>query len=145
MFKAKRWAAVFLCLSLCLSAVSAYAVEVPVTNNGQWEAVPYAMYISGKRCSLSLSGGTVSVKAWVEGQAGVVTKTEVVVELQEKSGSTWKTLDTWSDAQNGSQRATASCTYTATPGRTYRAVATVTAWSGRLYETMTLTSEEKTA
>jgi len=142
----KRWAALALCLTLCLStAAYTYAAETPVVRNIQGEIVPYATYIKDKRCSLNLSGGTVFVKAWVDGQDGVVTKTEVEVVLQEKVGNTWKTLETWSDSQNGSQRATASGSYMATPGSTYRAVATVTAWSGRLYETMTLTTAEKRA
>lgn len=145
MLKAKRWAALALCLALCLSSGAVYATETTVRQNGEGGIGPYATYIRDKDCKLTLIGKTATARAWVEGQDSVVTKTEVVVELQEKSGSAWKTLDTWSDAQNGSQRATASGTYTATPGRTYRAVATVTAWSGRLYETMTLTSEEKTA
>lgn len=144
MFKAKRWAALALCLALCLSTGAVYAAQSPAVRNGQGEIVPYAMYIKDKGCTLDLSGKTAKPDAWVKGQAGVVTKCMVELELQEKVGSRWETVDVWIDIQNATM-AEASGSYTMTAGRTYRAVATVTVWAGDASETVTLTSEEKTA
>ncbi len=145
MFRMKRWAALALCLTLCLStAAYTYAAETPVVRNGQGEIVPYAMYIRDKGCTLELGGKTAAVNSWVMGQVGVATKCMVHLELQEKAGSRWETVDVWIDIQNDTM-AEASGSYTVTSGRTYRAVATVTVWAGDKSETMTLTTAEKRA
>ena len=63
------------------------------------------------------------------------------MELQERSLLFfWDTVETWSVEETG-QRATISQTASVTSGTTYRAVATVTVWSGSQSETQTLTSD----
>ena len=135
-----------LCMSLCLCGgmipnVSAAEILNPPD---QGEIVPYAAYIREKSLKFSASDGVISVRGWVTGQTGVADRCRIVVYLQEKSGSTWKTVATWTDESDGG-RASVSETKTVTAGKTYRAKAVVTAWSGGSSETKTILSEEQTA
>lgn len=135
-----------LCVSLCLCGgmvpgVSAAALPDPP---GQGEITPYALFIRGKSLTFDISAGVAAVNGWVTGQTGVADRCRIVVELQEKSGSSWETVATWSDESDG-RRASVSETKTVTAGRTYRAKAEVTAWSGDASETQTILSSEKKA
>ena len=96
------------------------------------------------QCSLDIDGTTAKVNAWVEGRTDV-TRTEVTVELQEQYLLFfWKTIDSWSNNSNSSYcRVSASTSVTS--GKTYRAVATVTAWAGSDSETQTMTTETTVA
>lgn len=135
-----------LCVSLCLCGgmvpgVSAVEISDPPS---QGEITPYALYIGGKDLSFAISNGVATVKGWVTGQPGVADRCQVVVTLEEKSGTTWKTIATWSDESNGG-RASVSETKAVTAGKTYRAKVVVTAWSGSKSETKTILSSEKKA
>ena len=135
-----------LCVSLCLCggmipSVSAAGLPAPP---GQEEIVPYALYIGEKNLSFRISERVATVKGWVTGQPGVADRCRVVVYLQEKSGSAWKNIATWSDESDGG-RASVSETKKVTAGKTYRAKAVVTAWSGGASETKTILSSEKKA
>ena len=135
-----------LCVSLCLCggmipSVTAAGLPAPPS---QEEIVPYALYIKGKNLDFRISDGVATVKGWVTGQTGVADRCRVVVYLQEKSGSTWKNIATWSDESDGG-RASVSETKTVTAGKTYRAKAVVTAWSGEASETETILSSEEKA
>lgn len=135
-----------LCVSLCLCgamAPSVSAAEIPAPPD-QGEITPYALYIGGKDLSFVISNGVATVKGWVTGQPGVADRCQVVVTLEEKSGTTWKTIATWSDESNGG-RASVSETTAVTAGKTYRAKVVVTAWSGSKSETKTILSSEKKA
>lgn len=92
------------------------------------DAVPHAV-IKGLQGDL-LKGGYPST----------ATKCEIVVELQEKSSLRWKTIETWSDEQEG-RRAEVNESAEVTEGNSYRTVTTVTVWSGTDSETKTLTSK----
>ncbi|MGN9096799.1 hypothetical protein [Flintibacter porci] len=135
-----------LCVSLCLCgamAPSVSAVEIPELSN-QEEITPYALYIRKAECTLSLNGGIATIRVSVTGQTGVVDRCQVVVTLEEKSGTTWKTIATWSDESDGG-RASLSETKAVTAGKTYRAKVVATAWSGSKSETKTILSSEKKA
>ena len=135
-----------LCVSLCLCGgmiPSVTAAGLPASPS-QEEIVPYALYIKGKNLDFRISDGVATVKGWVTGQTGVAERCRVVVYLQEKSGSTWKNIATWSDESDGG-RASVSETKTVTAGKTYRAKAVVTAWSGEASETETILSSEEKA
>ena len=106
--------------------------------------MPYALYIRSKNLDFRISDGIATAKGWVTGQPGVADRCRVVVYLQEKSGSTWKNIATWSDESDGG-RASVSETKKVTAGKTYRAKAVVTAWSGEASETKTILSSERKA
>ena len=135
-----------LCVSLCLCGtmvLSVSAAEIPDPPS-QGEITPYALYIGGKNLTFGISNGVATVKGWGTGQPGVADRCQVVVTLEEKSGTTWKTVATWSDESDGG-RASVSETKKVTIGKTYRAKAVVTAWSGSASETKTILSSEKKA
>ena len=67
-----------------------------------------------------------------------------VAELQVKNGSSWTTVETWADTQNG-YRASVYENYSVTKEKTYRVKATATAWEGSQSEIQTVFSNEKTA
>ena len=142
----KKTAIPVLCLSLCLCGgmvPKAAALEV-VEPVRQGEITPYATYIRSKTCVLSISAGTATVQASVGRQSGVTDHCKVVAYLQEKSGTTWKTVSTWTDESDG-LRASVSKSKSVTAGKTYRAKAVVTAWSGSDSESATIYSSEETA
>lgn len=136
-----------LCVSLCLCGgivVPASAVNVPTVSVNIENIVPYARYIQDARCTFNITGQTAKVYGMVNGQIGLVDRCRIVVYLQEKSGSTWKNIATWSD-ESDSGRASVSETKKVTAGKTYRAKAVVTAWSGEASETETILSSEEKA
>ena len=79
------------------------------------------------------------MNAWVIGDDFDATKAKVVAELQEKDGSSWTTIATWTDTQNA-YRASVNKTKSITRGKTYRVKATVTVWEGSASETQTIYS-----
>lgn len=135
-----------LCVSLCLCGgmvPGVLAAEIPDPPD-QGEITPYALYIKRAECNLSIDGEIATIRGSVTGQTGVADRCQVVVTLEEKSGTTWKTVATWSDESDGG-RASVSETKEVTAGKTYRAKAVVTAWSGSKSETKTILSLEKKA
>ena len=133
-----------LCVSLCLCGgmiPGASAAGLP-NQPCQEEIVPYALYIKRADCNFSIAGEIATVRGSVTGQTGVADRCRIVVYLQEKSGSTWKNIATWSDESDGG-RASVFETKKVTAGNTYRAKAVVTAWSGGASETKTIISTEQ--
>lgn len=121
-------------------AVAAMATAVePVTQQAESGIAPYMLYIVDANCTLSISGTTATVNAWVIGDDFDATKAKVVAELQEKDGSSWITIATWTDTQNV-YRASVNKTRSITSGKTYRVKATVTVWEGSASETQTIYS-----
>lgn len=103
--------------------------------------MPCMEYINDSDCQFSISGSTANVYAFVSGASSLVTKCEITVELQERSLLFfWDTVETWTCSKSGYE-AELEETASVTSGTTYRAVATVTVWSGSQSETQTLTSE----
>ena len=72
-----------------IPVVSAVELSDPPS---QGEMTPYALYIKGKNLEFRISDGKATVKGWVTGQTGVADRCKVVAYLQEKSGTTWKTV-----------------------------------------------------
>ncbi len=140
MYKLKRTVSFFCCITLLLICLtpSTYATATNPT------ITPYMEHIMGGQCALNVSSTTATVNAWVQAYSDA-TKTEVKVELQEQYlFFFWTTVDSWSASSNDIYcRASGSSPITS--GKTYRAVATVTAWVGSDSETQTITTESKTA
>lgn len=130
-------------LTLVPTASLAEAVAIPVINQQESAIAPYMLYIVDAQSDLYISGRTATADCWVQGQKGDATKAKVVAELQEKSGSSWSTITTWTDTQNA-YKASVYETKSVTAGKTYRVKATVTIWEGTKSETQTVYSAEKT-
>lgn len=130
-------------VTLLPTASMAEAVA-PVSYQQETGIAPYMLYIVDSESSLSISNRVATADCWVLGEKGSATKAKVVAELQEKSGSSWSTIATWTDTQNA-YKASVYSSKTVTVGKTYRVKATVTVWKGSLSETQTVYSAERTA
>ncbi len=142
MNNAKKAAAAVCLGAVVLTSVPAVAMAAtaePITQQTESGIAPYMLYIVDARCTLSISGTTATVNAWVIGDDFDATKAKVVAELQEKDGSSWTTIATWTDTQNA-YRASVNKTKSITRGKTYRVKATVTVWEGSASETQTIYS-----
>ena len=135
----KRRMAALVCLIMCLLAVPVNAYHTDSVYE-QSEIMPRMTYISDADCYFYIEDCVASVDAFVRGYPSTATKCEIVVELQEKSSLRWKTIETWSDEQEG-RRAEVNESAEVTEGNSYRTVTTVTVWSGTDSETKTLTSK----
>lgn len=145
MFWKKRSLMAALCMVLCFAAFPVpQAMAAAPVNEGTTAIMPRMTYIYKADHRLVISNGAASVYAMVRGDSESVTKCEITVELQEKNGSSWDTVETWSKTVNG-QSAVIRETHAVINGKTYRMVATVTAWCGSNSETRIMTSEEYTA
>ncbi|MGO5027786.1 MULTISPECIES: hypothetical protein [Agathobaculum] len=136
-----------LCLTACLLATNvpqAYALNDTTSSAVQGDVELYMTYINDADCTFSISNGTAKINAWVRGQSGNSTKCQIVVNLQEKSGLSWKTVQTWSDTRNG-RKATVNASQKVTSGKSYRVTATVTVWNGSKSESKPMTSNPLTA
>ena len=132
-----------LCLSACLLATNvpqAYALNDTTSLAAQGDIELYMAYINDADCTFSISNGIAKINAWVRGQSGNSTKCQIVVNLQEKSGLSWRTVQTWSDTQNG-RRAAVNTSQKVASGKSYRVTATVTVWNGTKSESKPLTSK----
>lgn len=134
------------CLAGCLAAFSVSTVlGADIRAFSQSPIItPYMTYISNASCDLTVSNGQATISASATGNVGVVTKSQIVIELQEKSGSSWKTVGMWSNYRE-SYRTSVSGSKAVTSGKTYRAKATVTVWAGTQSETRTVITGSKTA
>ncbi len=140
MNNAKKAAAAVCLGAVVLTSVPAVAMAAtaePITQQTESGIAPYMLYIVDARCTLSISGTTATVNAWVIGDDFDATKAKVVAELQEKDGNSWTTIATWTDTQNA-YRASVNKTKSITRGKTYRVKATVTVWEGSASETQTI-------
>ena len=138
--RAKKAAAAVCLGAVVLTSVPAVAMAAtaePITQQTESGIAPYMLYIVDARCTLSISGTTATVNAWVIGDDFDATKAKVVAELQEKDGNSWTTIATWTDTQNA-YRASVNKTKSITRGKTYRVKATVTVWEGSASETQTI-------
>lgn len=146
--KMKKTAAI-VCLGaavLALTPAVSMAETAMKSVNAQTENAisPYMLYIRQTTSVLSISGTTATVDCSTLGVVGEATKAKIIAELQVKNGSSWTTVETWTDTQN-SYRASVYETYSVTKGKTYRVKATATVWEGSQSEIQTVFSNEKTA
>lgn len=119
----------------------AYAAEPPL--GGDVTIAPCMEYILSSGCTLSINNSTAYINASVRSVSST-TKCQIILKLQQKTGSSWKTIQSWTDSKTGSYM-TLSKTKTVTRGKTYRATATFTVWSGTKTESKTVYSAAKTA
>lgn len=146
--KMKKTAAT-VCLGAAVLALTP-AVSMAETSmkpvNAQTENAisPYMLYIRQTTSVLSISGTTATVDCSTLGVVGEATNAKTVAELQVQNGSSWTTVETWADTQNG-YRASVYENYSVTKEKTYRVKATATAWEGSQSEIQTVFSNEKTA
>lgn len=146
--KMKKTAAI-VCLGaavLALTPAVSMAETAMKSVNAQTENAisPYMLYIRQTTSVLSISGTTATVDCSTLGVVGEATKAKIIAELQVKNGSSWTTVETWTDTQN-SYRASVYEAYSVTKGKTYRVKATATVWEGSQSEIQTVFSNEKTA
>lgn len=131
-------ACIIACFAMMMPATNAFAYSYP--DDTPVEVVsPYLVLILDSGCSLSVSGRTASVRANVS-CLDSVTSCSVRVELQRKNGSRWETVDSDSGSIR-SNTATWNFTFSVTPGETYRARATFTAYSSTSDESETVYSD----
>lgn len=131
---------------LALTPAVSMAETAMKSVNAQTENAisPYMLYIRQTTSVLSISGTTATVDCSTLGVVGEATKAKIIAELQVKNGSSWTTVETWTDTQN-SYRASVYEAYSVTKGKTYRVKATATVWEGSQSEIQTVFSNEKTA
>lgn len=146
--KMKKTAAI-VCLGAAVLALTpavsmAETAMKPVNAQTENAISPYMLYIRQTTSVLSISGTTATVDCSTLGVVGEATKAKIIAELQVKNGSSWTTVETWTDTQN-SYRASVYEAYSVTKGKTYRVKATATVWEGSQSEIQTVFSNEKTA
>lgn len=138
MLKQKWMVLVALCVAVSLTAAPANAAEIEGGNSG---VMPCMEYIIDSDCQISIDGNTADVYVVVSGISSLATRCDIVVELQERSFLFfWNEVESWS-VEEENWWAELSASTAVTSGTTYRAVATVTVWSGTQSETQTLTSD----
>lgn len=142
-------AAATVCLGAAVLALTpavsmAETAMKPVNAQTENAISPYMLYIRQTTSVLSISGTTATVDCSTLGVVGEATKAKIIAELQVKNGSSWTTVETWTDTQN-SYRASVYEAYSVTKGKTYRVKATATVWEGSQSEIQTVFSNEKTA
>ena len=131
-------------LALTPAVSMAETAMKPVNAQTENAISPYMLYIRQTTSVLSISGTTATVDCSTLGVVGEATKAKIIAELQVKNGSSWTTVETWTDTQN-SYRASVYETYSVTKGKPYRVKATATVWEGSQSEIQTVFSNEKTA
>lgn len=131
-------------LALTPAVSMAETAMKPVNAQTENAISPYMLYIRQTTSVLSISGTTATVDCSTLGVVGEATKAKIVAELQVKNGSSWTTVETWTDTQN-SYRASVYEAYSVTKRKTYRVKATATVWEGSQSEIQTVFSNEKTA
>ena len=135
--------------TICVGAMSftavptAFAAEAPVNYQQESEITPYWTAITESVVDFYISNRTASIYAVVKGSATNATGAEIFVELQEKNGSSWSTVDNWSGS--GSYKASVSTTKAVTKGKTYRIKVTMQVWEGSKTDKLVDYSNEETA
>ena len=129
MYKGKRCIAA-LCLVVCMLLTSTFQANAA----SQGAIMPRMTYISNSDCGLTIENGVATVDAFVNGNSSLATRCEIEVVMQEKGVLFWNDYASWSDSQSG-RRAEIHETIGVNEGEKYRAVVTVTVWSGSDSET----------
>ncbi len=100
------------------------------------------MYVNTTSISASLtfSGDTATLKGTVQGKTGV-TQISANTQLQRKSGTTWETIESWSNTLYSDQLSI-SKTATVSKGYTYRVKLDAKVTAGSVTESITQYSKE---
>lgn len=130
----------------CVFSVSAFAADPETADNRA------SLYFASYRAAINSQGdGNLVVNANAQTNKVVNELRIKKIVIQEKSGSTWKTVKTFTDTTNASFIAKndayidVSVKYSGTKGKTYRAQATVYAGDASGSDTKTCTSSSITA
>lgn len=87
-------------LALTPAVSMAETAMKPVNAQTENAISPYMLYIRQTTSVLSISGTTATVDCSTLGVVGEATKAKIIAELQVKNGSSWTTVETWTDTQN---------------------------------------------
>jgi len=131
-------------LSAMLVMVVLALLAMPAAAMAEDGIAPHFTYIVDSEATMSISGTTATVDAWVCGDTIYATKTKIIAELQVKNGNDWIPVAIWTDTQDG-LKAHVNETKSVVKGHTYRVKATGTAWEGSQSETVTFYTEEDVA
>lgn len=131
-------------LSAMLVMVVLALLAIPAAAMAEDGIAPHFTYIVDSEATMSISGTTATVDAWVCGDTIYATKTKIIAELQVKNGNDWIPVAIWTDTQDG-LKAHVNETKSVVKGHTYRVKATGTAWEGSQSETVTFYTEEDVA
>lgn len=119
------------CMAADMSFPEDGTIELRMTN------------INDAQCAISVQNGTAAASANVGGKRGAE-KCKIVLKIQEKQGSRWVTLDSWTVEEDG-RNASIHGSVDTESGKSYRAQAVVTVWLDGKSESKTITTTEKTA
>ena len=131
-------------LSAMLVMVVLALLAIPAAAMAEDGIAPHFTYIVDSEATMSISGTTATVDAWVCGDTIYATKTKIIAELQVKNGNDWIPVAIWTDTQDG-LKAHVNETKSVVKGHTYRVKATGTAWEGSQSETVIFYTEEDVA
>lgn len=107
------------------------------------EAAPFWLNINSITTTLSISdAGTASGNIIISGASGT-TSIKATYKLEQKSGSSWSTVQTWTDSTSAT-RLTSSVSRSNVAKGTYRLSVTTTVVRNGVSETTTVSSSEKT-
>lgn len=113
----------FCCTLMCLSCMvvpSAIAVD----SSPAGTIVPFYTLIKSSRCSLTIDNNGSARVSEVLTTPSNSASSSISLKLTKKSGTSWKTVNSWSSSQTGVKHILSKTT-TVSKG-TYRAVATIT-------------------
>lgn len=139
---AKKRIVSLVCVCVCLMSmtiVSNAAAILPEDDIYE----PMMENIIDASCTLAVRNGEASANASVSGKKGT-TKCEITLSIQEKVGTRWVTIDSWSTTV-ADRDASIGKSVDAETGHVYRAQATVKVWLGGVAESKTITTSSKTA
>lgn len=143
-FRKRKVVATIIC-GLVLTSIPAVSLaetaNLSFSNN---EVAPCFEYIESYQNKLSISGTTASVNCYLYGNYALATKVKIDCELQEKNGSSWYYVNSWT-AESQSDYVSLNKIHSVTDGKTYRLKTTFTVWNGSTEESTTYYSSEKTA
>ncbi len=133
----KKLSVAMLCIMLVL------AVNIPVfgaTKETRSVLQPQYTYINDISSTISVTNGLAKVNVKLTGTSSV-TKIVVTTELQQKIGSGWSAIESWTQTTYGNS-AILSQTGTVSKGYYYRTVSNFTVYSGSSNETATKISNQ---
>ena len=131
-------------LSAMVLLVMLTLVAMPSAAMAEDGIAPQLTYIVSAEATMSITGTTATVDAWVKGNVVDATKAKMIAELQVKNGDSWVPVGLWTDTQDGF-KAQVYETKSVVKGHTYRVKATATVWEGSQSETVTFFTDEDVA
>ena len=132
-----------ICAIVCALSV---AVPCSATNVTTPEDITLELRmtnINDALCTFTVKGGKATATVDVTGKRGAE-KCKIFLAIQEKRGSSWVTVDSWSATEEG-RNALLTKSINTVAGKTYRAQTTVTVWLNQKAESKTITTAGKTA